>query len=298
MHATERDPLGEADDVPADAYYGVADRARRRELSRSAACARRPISSPPPSSSRRPRREPIAALGRLDPDVADAIVHGRRRDPRRAAPRSVRRRRLSGRRRHVAQHERQRGARQPRRRAARRAARHVSRASTRTITSTWGSRPTTSSRPRRGWRCCSGTSRWSTPARQLAESLARKADEFADVLKTGRTHLQDAVPITLGQEFGGYAACIRARRGRCRARARAAARTEYRRDRRRHRAECRRRLSPAGRRAISRATRVSPLRRRTTCSASRRAWATCSPIRARCAGSRSNSARSRATSGC
>src|SRR5437588_5482561 len=47
-------------------------------------------------------------------------------------------------------------------------------------------------------------------ARALAESLARKADEFSDVLKTGRTHLQDAVPITLGQEFSGYAACVRA----------------------------------------------------------------------------------------
>jgi fumarate hydratase class II len=46
-------------------------------------------------------------------------------------------------------------------------------------------------------------------ARVLAESLAHKADEFADVLKTGRTHLQDAVPITLGQEFGGYAECVR-----------------------------------------------------------------------------------------
>src|SRR5437870_2225894 len=46
-------------------------------------------------------------------------------------------------------------------------------------------------------------------ARALVESLARKADEFTDVLKTGRTHLQDAVPITLGQEFGGYAACVR-----------------------------------------------------------------------------------------
>src|SRR5947209_7441134 len=45
-------------------------------------------------------------------------------------------------------------------------------------------------------------------ARALVESLARKADEFSDVLKTGRTHLQDAVPITLGQEFSGYAACI------------------------------------------------------------------------------------------
>jgi aspartate ammonia-lyase len=46
-------------------------------------------------------------------------------------------------------------------------------------------------------------------ARALADSLARKRDEFADVLKTGRTHLQDAVPITLGQEFSGYAECVR-----------------------------------------------------------------------------------------
>jgi aspartate ammonia-lyase len=45
-------------------------------------------------------------------------------------------------------------------------------------------------------------------ARDLAASLARKAREFEDVLKVGRTHLQDAVPMTLGQEFGGYAACI------------------------------------------------------------------------------------------
>ena len=46
-------------------------------------------------------------------------------------------------------------------------------------------------------------------ANALAESLERKADEFAGVLKTGRTHLQDAVPITLGQEFGGFAANVR-----------------------------------------------------------------------------------------
>ncbi len=46
-------------------------------------------------------------------------------------------------------------------------------------------------------------------ARDLAESLARKSEEFSRVLKTGRTHLQDAVPITLGQEFSGYAACVR-----------------------------------------------------------------------------------------
>jgi fumarate hydratase, class II len=43
----------------------------------------------------------------------------------------------------------------------------------------------------------------------LAESLERKADEFADFVKSGRTHLMDAVPVTLGQEFGGYAAQVR-----------------------------------------------------------------------------------------
>ena len=40
----------------------------------------------------------------------------------------------------------------------------------------------------------------------LAEALAGKADEFADIVKAGRTHMMDAVPVTLGQEFGGYAA--------------------------------------------------------------------------------------------
>jgi aspartate ammonia-lyase len=45
-------------------------------------------------------------------------------------------------------------------------------------------------------------------ARALAASLGRKAEAFASVLKVGRTHLQDAVPITLGQEFSGYAACL------------------------------------------------------------------------------------------
>ncbi len=43
----------------------------------------------------------------------------------------------------------------------------------------------------------------------LERSLAAKADAFRDVVKSGRTHLMDAVPVTLGQEFGGYAAQIR-----------------------------------------------------------------------------------------
>jgi aspartate ammonia-lyase len=45
-------------------------------------------------------------------------------------------------------------------------------------------------------------------ARKLAAALDAKAREFSRVLKVGRTHLQDAVPITLGEEFSGYAACI------------------------------------------------------------------------------------------
>jgi fumarate hydratase class II len=43
----------------------------------------------------------------------------------------------------------------------------------------------------------------------LAASLERKRDEFATVVKSGRTHLMDATPVTLGQEFGGYAAQVR-----------------------------------------------------------------------------------------
>jgi aspartate ammonia-lyase len=46
-------------------------------------------------------------------------------------------------------------------------------------------------------------------ARALADALDGKAETFGQVLKVGRTHLQDAVPMTLGQEFGGYAACVR-----------------------------------------------------------------------------------------
>ncbi|MDK1476582.1 class II fumarate hydratase [Streptomyces sp. 549] len=43
----------------------------------------------------------------------------------------------------------------------------------------------------------------------LAEALERKAEAFATVVKSGRTHLMDATPVTLGQEFGGYAAQVR-----------------------------------------------------------------------------------------
>ena len=51
------------------------------------------------------------------------------------------------------------------------------------------------------------TARW-PPRASSRDGLDEKARAFADILKTGRTHLQDAVPITLGQEFGGYAANV------------------------------------------------------------------------------------------
>ncbi len=45
---------------------------------------------------------------------------------------------------------------------------------------------------------------------RLHDALAGKAEEFADIVKIGRTHMQDATPLTLGQEFSGYAAQVEA----------------------------------------------------------------------------------------
>src|SRR3712207_4740749 len=52
---------------------------------------------------------------------------------------------------------------------------------------------------------------------RLESSFQAKADEFEDIVKSGRTHLMDAVPVTLGQEFAGYAAQIRLAQQRVRA---------------------------------------------------------------------------------
>jgi fumarate hydratase, class II len=49
---------------------------------------------------------------------------------------------------------------------------------------------------------------------RLENAFSMKAEEFKDIVKSGRTHLMDAVPVTLGQEFGGYAAQIRLGRAR------------------------------------------------------------------------------------
>ena len=47
-----------------------------------------------------------------------------------------------------------------------------------------------------------------TAVRGLAQALQGKAEEFDDIVKSGRTHLQDAVPVRLGQEFGAYARAV------------------------------------------------------------------------------------------
>ncbi|MFA4927040.1 MAG: class II fumarate hydratase [Patulibacter sp.] len=53
------------------------------------------------------------------------------------------------------------------------------------------------------------TNRLIPALKQLETSLQAKADAFVDIVKAGRTHLMDAVPVTLGQEFAGYAAQVR-----------------------------------------------------------------------------------------
>ena len=188
-------------------------RARSR-TSPSAACARPPTSSPRPSSSRKPPPKPTRALGRLDADVADAIVAaadeilaGALRDQfvvdvyqaGAGTSHNMNANEVLANRAAELLGER---ARHLRARAPERSRQHG---------------PVDQRRVPDG-DAAGAAARRTAPlvdaARELAESFARKADEFADVLKTGRTHLQDAVPMTLGQEFGGYAACIAARRRR------------------------------------------------------------------------------------
>ena len=120
----EHDLLGDRD-VPADAYYGV----HTLRAVENFPITGTPISIYPDliararlRSSRR-RRVANRELGLLDTTKADAIVAACEEIARGQAARSVRRRRDPGRRRHLDQHERQRGDRQPRARAARPASR-------------------------------------------------------------------------------------------------------------------------------------------------------------------------------
>ena len=82
--------------------------------------------------------------------------------------------------------------------------------------------------------------------KQLERSFARKAQSFQNVVKSGRTHLMDAVPVTLGQEFAGYAAQIALGQERVAVRARARRADPARRHRDRDRPEHASRGSPSG----------------------------------------------------
>ena len=130
-----------------------ADAARRRELSdqRHDRAARAGHRHRPDQEGGGGSQSPRSAGSTAT--IADAIVAAADEILAGAAARSVRRRRLSGRRRHLAQHERQRGAGQPRRGDPGRRGAATTSACTRTITSTWASRPTTCSRPRPVSRC-------------------------------------------------------------------------------------------------------------------------------------------------
>ena len=80
-----------------------------------------------------------------------------------------------------------------------------------TTTSTWASRPTTASRPRcTSPPCTRSTTRLVPEVGRLCETIERKAKSWMDVVKIGRTHLEDAVPLTVGQEWYGWAGQIRA----------------------------------------------------------------------------------------
>ena len=189
--------------VPARRQVAGADPAGGGELPDLRAAAR---AGAPARASRRSRRAAAkvnAQLGVLDDDMAAGHRGGRPRGRARRVGRRVPDRRLPDRLGHVEQHERQRGDRHPGQRGRSAAP------CTPTTTSTPRSRATTSSRPAstsRRRRASSTT--WSPRSSTCETSLQRKAAEFADVVKSGRTHLMDAGPVTLGQEFGGYAAQV------------------------------------------------------------------------------------------
>ena len=65
--------------------------------------------------------------------------------------------------------------------------------------------PMTPSRPPCTWQLTRQSLRNTPSIKQLHATLTQKSSEFMSVTKTGRTHLMDATPLTLGQEFSGYA---------------------------------------------------------------------------------------------
>ena len=251
---TERDPLGELQ-VPADAYYGVQ--------------TARAVENFPISGLRAPAdlvtatilvkkaaAEANAALGRLDRRRRAARSS---RPPTKSSPAQLRDQFVVDVYQAGAGTSHNMNANEV---LANRAARDCSasraaptRACTRTITSTWASRPTTCSRRRRGWRCCSA------PAPLVAAGARARRQPRAEGRRV-RRRAEDRPHAPAGRRADharpGVQRLRRVRRAAAptmwRAASRAAAGAEHRRDRRRHRPQRRRRLPAARRRATSRAT--------------------------------------------
>ena len=195
----ERDTLGEVR-VPDDALYG-AQTQRAVENYPISGLREHPLFIRAFILLKKAAALANRELGAMDADVADSIVAACDdvARQRREVSAALRRRRLPGRRRNLVQHECERGDRQPRQ-PTRGASARTSR-SIRTITSTWRSRRTTSSRPRSASpRCCCSNELF-PQLDALAIAFDDRGNAFADVIKSGRTHLQDAVPSRSARSF-------------------------------------------------------------------------------------------------
>ena len=203
---TETDSFGPIE-VAADRYWGAQTERSRKNFRIGEERMPRPLIRAL-AIVKRAAAETNLALGSLDARRAKAIVAGGAGDRRRQARRSFPAVGLADRLRHPDQHERQRGDRQPRQRNARRQAR-------REIAG-----PSQRSRQhgpvverqlpdRHAHRGGGGNiAAAAAGAGASAAALKAKTKEFASIVKIGRTHIQDATPLTLGQEFSGYAAQV------------------------------------------------------------------------------------------
>ena len=189
----------------------------------------------------------------LPPAKSRLIVRAAQRGDRRRARRRVPARGVPDRLGHAVQHERQRGDRQPRDRARRRHDRLEDAGPSQRPRQPRASRRTTSSRRR----CMSRRSRRSTHAcsrrsARLRDTLDRQVARVCRHRDVGRTHLQDATPITLGQVIVGLGRAARRRAPRRSSPARRGCTARDRRHRGRHRAERARGFGDARRGASSR----------------------------------------------
>ncbi len=148
-------------------------------------------------------------LGKLPARPHRADRHRRRRSGRGPARHPFPAPRLADRQRHAKQHERQRGDLQPRHRNRRR---HPRLGRSRSIPTTHVNMSQSSNDTFPGAMSIAATletERTLLPAvKMLRDALEIKQDEFTNIVKIGRTHLMDATPLTLGQEFSGYVSML------------------------------------------------------------------------------------------